>query len=365
MAQQALFDLLPSPTDSSDTVQAAERTQNLYELAACLPQGLHLGTSSWSFPGWQGLVWAHQHTEQQLAAYGLPAYASHPLLRTVSLDSSFYRPLPRERYAQYAAQVPAHFRWVVKAPALLTDALIRSDQGRAAQANPAFLDPEVALTQCWEPVSQGLGQQLGALVLQFSPMPHAWTKIPERFYQALDAVLAALDKARATEPVVGGARRAVIAVELRDANLMRPELAALLRARQATWCLAGHPRMPSMQEQLPMLRALWPGPLVARWNLNSRHGPSGYSNAKALYAPFNRLVDPDLETRATLARVASATALAGHPVFITINNKAEGSAPLSVQALAQAIAMHTVKQSDNATSDRPQASHSQTGSHAT
>ena len=365
MAQQALFDLLPSPTDSSDTVQAADLSPDLYDLAERLPQSLHLGTSSWSFPGWQGLVWAHQHTEQQLAAHGLPAYAGHPLLRTVSLDSSFYRPLPRERYAQYAAQVPAHFRWVVKAPALLTDALIRAEHGRAAQANPAFLNPEVALAQCWEPVSQGLGQQLGALVLQFSPMPRTWTEVPERFYQALDAVLAALDQARATEPEVGGARRAVIAVELRDANLMRPELAALLRARQATWCLAGHPRMPSMQEQLPMLRALWPGPLVARWNLNSRHGPSGYANAKALYAPFDRIVDPDLETRATLARVASATALAGHSVFITINNKAEGSAPLSVKALAEAIALHARTQSDNARSDRPKAGHSRTGNHAT
>jgi hypothetical protein len=87
-----------------------------------------------------------------------------------------------------------------------------------------------------------------------------------------------------------------------------------------------------------MLRALWPGPLVCRWNLNSKHGAYGYEDAKALYAPFNQLVDEDLATRATLAKVAAATSKAGFNSYITINNKAEGSAPLSVAALAAAIA---------------------------
>jgi hypothetical protein len=36
--------------------------------------------------------------------------------------------------------------------------------------------------------------------------------------------------------------------------------------------------------------------------------------------------------------VARATLDAGHRVLVTVNNKAEGSAPLSVIALAQALA---------------------------
>jgi hypothetical protein len=38
-----------------------------------------------------------------------------------------------------------------------------------------------------------------------------------------------------------------------------------------------------------------------------------------------------------LARVIVATAAAGFQSFVTINNKAEGSAPLSVQELAKAV----------------------------
>jgi hypothetical protein len=52
-------------------------------LAARLPPGVRLGTSSWSFPGWRGLVYGGDHTEAALARDGLWAYARHPLLRAV------------------------------------------------------------------------------------------------------------------------------------------------------------------------------------------------------------------------------------------------------------------------------------------
>ena len=86
-----------------------------------------------------------------------------------------------------------------------------------------------------------------------------------------------------------------------------------------------------------MLRALWPGPLVVRWNLNRLHGPYGYEEAEKRYGEFNEMQDPDPETRAELARIIRGTVTAGQDAFVTISNKAEGAAPLSVRALAQAI----------------------------
>lgn len=82
---------------------------------------------------------------------------------------------------------------------------------------------------------------------------------------------------------------------------------------------------------------MWPGPLVCRWSLNRLHGAHGYEQAKDGYAPFDRIVDADPDTRRTLARVMRATAEAGHAVLVTINNKAEGSAPLSVAELAREV----------------------------
>ena len=95
--------------------------------------------------------------------------------------------------------------------------------------------------------------------------------------------------------------------------------------------------MPAPAEQLPILRQLWPGPFVCRWNLNPRHGAYGYEAARESYAPFDQMVDPDLHTREIVARVAAGTARQDQPVYVTINNKAEGCAPESVRALAEAI----------------------------
>src|SRR4051812_11526178 len=127
-----LFADEPTPTPrrqakgAGNTVAPASPDLATNALANELPSGLHLGTSSWSFPGWKNLVWGGDYSEAILAKRGLAAYAGHPVLRAVSLDRSFYRPLSAIEYAAYAAQVPEHFRFVVKAPSLVTDAMVRS-----------------------------------------------------------------------------------------------------------------------------------------------------------------------------------------------------------------------------------------------
>ncbi len=63
-----------------------------------------------------------------------------------------------------------------------------------------------------------------------------------------------------------------------------------------------------------------------------------YEQAKGQFEPFNQCVAPDPATRDVLARLIAATVKKGMPSFVTINNKAEGCAPLSVQALAGQVA---------------------------
>jgi uncharacterized protein YecE (DUF72 family) len=292
---------------------------------------LRLGTSSWHFPGWAGLVWRGAHAQPQLSRHGLPAYAQHPLLNTVSLDRALYQPLPVHTYAALAAQVPADFRFLVKAPALVSDAMLRqSGSGAPQQDNPHFLNPELALSACVQPLVLGLGGKLGVLVFQLSPLPPRWLHDEA-------ALLAQL--ARLWQNVVpvlrAGVPQAQVALEFRDTSLLTPNMAALLREHGVGWCLGLHDRMPALPEQLPMLRSMWPADLVCRWNLQRGQR---YAQARQRWAPFDRLQAPDPSTRQALAKVARATLDAGRQVTITINNKAEGCAPLSVLALARLLA---------------------------
>ena len=324
--------LKPGRARRSAGVQAASVAPELTALAARLPPRLHLGTSSWSYPGWDGIVWSGEYSESRLARDGLVAYARHPLLGCVSIDRSFYQPLASAQYAAYAAQVPESFRFVVKAPAAVSDAVLRDERGRATQPNPLFLDPERACREFAEPALSGLGPRLGALVFQLSPLPLAQL---DRMPALLDRLRAML---RALPPLAPLAPDGVIAVEVRDPEWLTPDFAAVLREAGATYCLGLHAKMPPLQDQLPMLRALWPGPLVCRWNLNPVHGPYGYEEAERLYKPYDRLHHPAPETRAALAAVIAGTTGRGQNAFVTISNHAEGCAPLTVRGVAEEVA---------------------------
>lgn len=272
-------------------------------------------------------MWDREYPEATLSRHGLAAYARHPLLRCVSVDRSFYRPVDAATFARMAAQVPEDFRFIVKAPALITDAHLRDpDSGQSLQANPTFLDPALALESFIEPVVAGLGGKIGALVFQLSPLGAAWLRTADDLLARLNALFEA---SAAALP-----RPALLALEVRDGALLTPALATLLRRHGVRYCLGLHDRMPPIEDQLPMLRALWPGPLVCRWNL---HRGLQYAQAKDLFAPFDRLRAPDPRSREALARVIAGTVAAGYAAYATINNKAEGCAPLSVVELARRV----------------------------
>jgi uncharacterized protein YecE (DUF72 family) len=323
--------LFPEPESAALAVEPIAPDAALIELAAAVPARLRLGTSSWAYPGWARLVWNLEYSEATLARYGLAAYAKHPLLRTVSLDRGFYRALTAAQFAAYADQVPDDFRFVVKAPNAVTDAMLRDNAGHGTQPNPDFLDAGLAERSFIAPVLEGLKHKLGAVVFQISPLPGDWLARMPELIARLHALLRAIPDLRAMAP------EAVVAVEVRDREWLTPRFTQALRDTGATYCMALHARMPRIAEQLPILRALWPGPLVCRWNLNPLHGAFGYEDARRQYEPFDRMVDPDPETRATLARVVAGTVGGGQNAYVTLSNKAEGSAPLSVLELARAI----------------------------
>ncbi|MCF8532137.1 MAG: DUF72 domain-containing protein [Reyranella sp.] len=299
--------------------------------APALPPEIRLGTSSWFFPGWRGLVYEGVHPQTTLSRNGLAAYAEIPLLRTVSLDRTFYAPISAVEYARYAAQVPDGFSFVVKAPALVCDAVMRDEAGREKVANPHFLDAAIATREFVVPCLEGLEAKAGPLVFQVSPLPRELVAEPAMLVERMAAFFAALPRQLSE-------RRPLYAVELRNAELLTPRLMRMLVAADVRYCVGLHDRMPEVERQAAALRMLdggKSGPLVVRWNL---HRGSLYQAAKRRYEPFDRLVDEDIETRRVLAGLATDVFKAGQKVWITANNKAEGSAPLSLLKLAEEIA---------------------------
>ncbi len=331
-------DSAPKPKPASSArlskakVRLAPDAENWRKLARQLPVHLRFGVSTWSYPGWEGLVWDGEYDPGTLSKNGLGAYHQHPLLRTVCVDRTFWRPLTTTQYAAYAAQVDDDFRFVVKCPASVTDAQVRNEEGKAREPNPGFLDPHLAVEHFVRPTLEGLGAKLGVLVFQLSPLSWGWLSRPAELLEKLGHMLAAVRQALpAHSPVI-------VAVEVRDPELLSQALVDTLKAHGATFCLGLHGKMPAIEDQLPMLRALWPGPLVCRWNLNRIFGAFGYADAQQKHDPFNAILSEDPHTREVLARTIRGITGAGQPAYVTISNDAEGCSPLSIQKLARAVA---------------------------
>jgi uncharacterized protein YecE (DUF72 family) len=304
----------------SASVGPAPVPRELLEIARRLPAGLRLGTSSWSFPGWRSIVYDRDASEAVLAREGLAAYAAHPLLRTVSVDRAFYRPLAREELRAYAADVPDDFRFVVKADRQVTSPI---EEASRSGPNPHFLDAGYVATALVRPMLDELGSKLGGLLFQFPPIAPNLVGGRDAFLDRLATFLAALP------------RSCLYAVELRTPAFLGERYAEILESTGAAHCYNVHPAAAPLTRQLAVVRPYQQPALVVRWMLG--HGQQ-YGAAKDRYHPFDRLVDEDPVTREVVARAVLDASLAERETYVIANNKAEGSSPLTLFRLAERIA---------------------------
>lgn len=291
-------------------------------MASKMPMKLHLGTSSWSFPGWRGIVYEGEHSESSLSRNGLAAYSQHPLFRAVGIDRTFYAPIAESDYARYASQVPAGFRFLVKAPMAVTSPYLRNEDGKY-EDSPCYLDVEYATREFVIPCTAGLDSKAGPLVFQFPPQGRESTRNPDLFINRLYRFLKALPPGP------------LYAVEVRDPELLTNRLFMCLKTTGARFCVASHARMPAPSKQIELAEGIvGEGDFIARWSL---HSGFKYEDAKSRYFPFDKLVDEDIDSRGSLARACLRALNGGHHAYVIVNNKAEGSAPLSIGKLTQLI----------------------------
>lgn len=317
--QGHLFGPPPNP------VQPAEADDEWVGLATKLPPSIHMGTSSWSFPGWHGLVYRRPYTGPQLAQYGLKAYASHPLFRTVGVDRSYYAPVPRQTWRDWHEATPASFRFLIKAGSDLVRVPERLE-------GSTFLDPGHAETTLLGPMAEGLDGKAGPVLFQFSRESLRTIGGPHAFADALGEMLHALPKGH------------LYAVEVREPSWVTPRYLDVLRTTGAVHCVNVYPGMPTVRQQAQWLRETDPCALVIRWML---HPSWTYRAAKTTFAPFRDLQAALPEARQDIVAMLLGALRRHIPAWVILNNKAEGSAPLSVVELARAFA-HRSGSSDGA-----------------
>lgn len=297
----------------------------LARLRAAIPPGIHLGTSSWNYPGWEGLVYRQKYPKTGASGRMLAEYAQWPLFGTVGIDSSFYNPLSPKTLDEYASALPAGFRCVSKVwdrISVHTHSKMR-DKAHAGEPNPDFLNPELFVEAVLGPCLTHFGEHVGPFVFEFQAITRGSRVPPQGFADQLDRFFSALP------------RTAPYAVEVRNEEYLTPAYFAVLREHSVAHCFNSWTRMPSIGGQLALPGSIGAPFIVARALL--RPGRY-YADAVDAFAPYDRIQDRNPELRADLVRLIETALKARIPAYILVNNRAEGSAPLTIAALARLLA---------------------------
>lgn len=295
--------------------------ERLRQLTAGLPDAVRFGTSSWTYPGWKGMVYQRDYPKAGAAAAMLEEYAQFPLFRTVGIDSTFYAPPTPEVLQSYARVLPPGFPCVSKVWDRLTVHTFPKARYRAqgGERNPDFLNPEVFLEEVLRPCETHFKEHLGPFVFEFQTIGRSARLTAQDFADLLDRFFSRLP------------RDVPYAVELRNLEFLTPPYFAVLREHNVAHVFNSWTRMPPIGEQVELPGAFSAPFTVARVLL--RPGRT-YSEAVDAFAPYDRIQDRNPELRRDIARLIRQAQALRIPAYVLVNNRAEGSAPITIAAVA-------------------------------
>lgn len=296
-------------------------------ISLTVPEEIRFGTSSWAYEGWKGMVYRKSYpmnrfAQDCLAEYAAYTYQGAPLFRTVGLDQTFYRPPTVGQLAQYVAQLPTGFRICSKVweeitiPAYAPHARYGS---KAGTANARFLDTSIFEDLVLRPSQEALGDHAGAFIFEFQ----RWRLEPARFLPELDRFLSRLPQGPH------------YAVEIRNPAILGSRYRDLLTHYGVAHVYNHWSVMPALASQHRTLGQTFTAQFVVIRLLT----PLGLSHAEAVrrFSPYNRLVQPLPQMRVdTLALIRQAVA-EQRSAYVLVNNRAEGNAPSTIQALMDAL----------------------------
>jgi uncharacterized protein YecE (DUF72 family) len=278
---------------------------------------VRFGASSWNYPGWKGLVYHRDYEGRGASARMLEEYARFPLFRTVGIDSSFYAPPTEAVLASYAERLPPGFPCVSKVWNQLTVQTFSKaqDKSRAGKVNADFLNPDIFLEAVYEPYQRHFADHAGPFVFEFQTIGRGSGMTPEGFADRLDEFFSALP------------REGRYAVEIRNEEFLTPMYFAVLREHGVAHVFNSWTRMPPIGDQLDLPGSLSGPFIVARALLQQGRT---YDEAVDAFAPYNRIQDPSPPLRQDLLRLIETAVRTRIPAYLLVNNRAEGSAPLTV-----------------------------------
>ena len=283
------------------------------------------GTATWNYPGWRGIVYPSDSPESASSADRLAMYARTGRFETVEADFTFYRPQNAREWKRYAASLPPGFPVVSKVWEEITCERfpkIGRQGDRGGRLNPHFLDAEAFKTFVLGPAEEGFADHLGPFVFEFR---REWSPSADSratFRKRLDKFLSALPR---------GHR---YAVELRTPEYLDEDHVAMLRSHGAGHVLNWWTHMPPISRQFEVPGLSDSDFLISRILVAPGRD---YADAVRMFTPYDRIRDAHPEMREDAAKIARFAEEKKKDFFLIVNNRAEGSAPYTINAIRKML----------------------------
>ena len=283
---------------------------------------LRIGTCSWKFPSWRGLVYsagaegtyllqyARRYDTVEVDQWFWSLFGSGAGARDVKLPSA-------ADVSAYRAAVPDGFRFSVKAPNSLTlTHLYRKDKTEPLRPNPHFLSP--ALLSEFLARLEPLGELLGPIMFQFGYLNQQMVAGQDRFQELFAAFARRLP------------REVRFGLEVRNADYLNEAYFAFL----------------SEIDVIPVfIQGYWMPPIVSvyrNWRslvleheqvVIRLHGPDRKGIEARTGKKWNQVVEPRDEELAEVVEMVQDLLDQGVSVTLNVNNHYEGSAPLTIERI--------------------------------
>jgi uncharacterized protein YecE (DUF72 family) len=283
---------------------------------------LRIGTCSWKFPSWHGLVYPAPKGINYLEAYAQQ-------YDTVEIDRWFWSLFGKDSIGlpkpadvdEYRRSVPDDFVFTVKAPNSVTlTHFYKKAKADPLVENPHFLSP--SLFRTFLSLLDPLGDTLGPVMFQFEYLNRQKMASQTQFQELLAAFSQQL-------PV--GYR---YGVEVRNARYLNRSYFEFLSQNRLSPVL---------------LQGYWMPPITGVYDdwrpLITQHeavvirllGPDRKGIERQTDKRWNRIVAPKDEELAAIAEMVQDLLERGVSVYLNVNNHYEGSAPLTIERVRRLL----------------------------
>ncbi len=308
--------------DELELTAAAGLRRKLAPLAA---QGIYFGTSSWKYDGWLGQIYTPERyfvrgrfSQKRFESECLAEYAeTFPI---VCGDFAFYQFPTAEFWHKLFSTAPATLRFAFKVPEEITVRAFPTHPrygGRAGAMNQNFLDVALLKAEFLD-LLEPYRDRIAVLIFEFGAFPRSVFDAPQEFLAAVAPLLRSLPETFR------------YAVEIRNPEFLAAHYFELLHEHNIAHVFNSWTRMPAMSDQI-----LLPGAFTANFTVARALLKAGrkYEQAVQQFAPYRTIQEPNHEVREALRNLLVRSKQRAEPTFLFVNNRLEGNAPGTIEAV--------------------------------